>query len=96
MLLSPGDVATTRIPPPTFSMVNEPYTLPVILSTVFTDILSALIIKSTNKIAFTFIYPPPAIITPEPIVSLVDRPVKLKYPASEEKTVEEISGSFGS
>ena len=44
----------------------------------------------------TLIYPPPAIITLEPITSFVESPIKSKTPASDVKVVYAISGSFGS
>ena len=62
----------------------------------FIEILKGEIIKSTRRVVLTFINPPPAIISLLPTVSLVASPVKTKYPESEEKTTEEISGSFGS
>ena len=55
-----------------------------------------MIIKSTFKVAEIFIYPPPAEITLDPITSLEDKPIKSKYPLSDVKIEEEISGSFGS
>ena len=96
LLLSGEDVATTKIPPLAFSIVNEPYIWLVALSTALTEILSRVIIKSTIKVVLTFIYPPPAIKSADPITSLEFNPVKLKNPASEEKIDEEMSGSFAS
>ena len=55
LLLSGKDVATTKIPPLAFSIVNEPYIWFVALSTALTEILSKLIIKSTIKVVLTFI-----------------------------------------
>ena len=55
-----------------------------------------MIIKSTFNVAEIFIYPPPAEITLDPIISLETNPVKSKCPASDVKIEEEISGSFGS
>ena len=97
LLLSGGEVATTSIPPVVgFSIVKVPYICPLLLSIAFTEIFIGEIIKSTSKVVFILIYPPPAVISLLPIISFVFSPFKLKYPESEEKTADEISGSLGS
>ena len=68
----------------------------MLLSTDLTDILSGLIIKSTNSVVVAFKNPPPAVLIDEPIVSFKASPKKLKLPPSELKTEDETSGSFGS
>ena len=76
--------------------MKDPYIVPVILSTALTEILFEFITKSTSKKVLTLINPPPAIMLLDPIVSLVFNPLKSKLPESDVKTVDEISGSFGS
>ena len=96
LLLSGNDAAITITPGLVFSKVKDPYIVPVILSTALTEILLEFITKSTSKKVLTVINPPPAIMLLDPIVSLVFNPLKSKLPESDVKTVDEISGSFGS
>ena len=96
LLLSGNDAAITITPGLVFSKVKDPYIVPVILSTALTEILLEFITKSTSKKVLTLINPPPAIMLLDPIVSLVFNPLKSKLPESDVKTVDEISGSFGS
>ena len=70
--------------------------MPFVLSTALTEILLEFITKSTNKKVLTLIKPPPAVISLDPIVSLVFNPLKSKLPESDVKTVDDISGSLGS
>ena len=77
-------------------MVKVEYTCPLISSIDLMDILSELMIKSTNKVVVTFNNPPAAIFIEDPTVSLELNPINLNCPASEVKTADETSGSFGS
>jgi hypothetical protein len=79
-----------------FSIVNDERICEVMLSTDLMEILSELIMKSTNNVVVTFNCPPAAILIDEPTVSFKLSPEKSKYPPSELKTADETSGSLAS
>ena len=96
LLLSGNEVATIKIPDEVFSIVKDESICNVLSSIDLTEILSGLIMKSTNKEVVVLKNPPPAILTDEPIVSSGLIPEKSKYPPSELKIEDDTSGSFGS
>ena len=96
LLLSGKEVATIKIPAEVFSIVNDERICEVILSIDLTEILSELIMKSTNNVVVVFNSPPPAILVDDPTVSFKLSPKKSKCPLSELKTADETSGSLAS